>query len=76
MRKELLVSEPELEKMRHDLYGVSVSDEKTRSVILKAYTENINILLEPHGAVAWPGLEDYPNSIEIKESQKATFYFS
>jgi len=68
----VIVKQPDLEKMRKDLYGVAVSDDITRSVIENMYRK-FNILLEPHGAVAWRGLEDYANSIEEKESKKQLF---
>jgi len=70
--KGIIVIQPDLEKMRNDLVGVSVSDEITRSVIEDIY-KKFNILLEPHGAVAWKGLEDYVNSIKEKDSQKHLF---
>jgi threonine synthase len=44
--------------MRKDFTGFWVSDEETRETILSGYKES-GILLEPHGAVAWKGLENY-----------------
>ncbi|MBU2650225.1 MAG: threonine synthase [Bacteroidetes bacterium] len=48
----------DLEKMRTDLFSVSITDEETREAIKKAYVDH-NILLEPHGAVGWAGLNRY-----------------
>lgn len=49
---------PDLESMRQDLYAVSVSDEQTRDVI-KSCFRKFGIILEPHGAVGWYGLQQY-----------------
>ncbi|MEI6454679.1 MAG: threonine synthase [bacterium] len=48
----------DLEKMRRDLFPVSISDEITKRTIKEAY-ENFGLLLEPHGAVGWAGLAAY-----------------
>lgn len=53
-----LLKPPDLEKMVRLLYAVSVSDDLTRKTIFSAY-KNDGILLEPHGAVGWYGLEKY-----------------
>jgi threonine synthase len=47
---------PDLGRMRRDLYAVSISDEETRATIKDAYQRH-GVLLEPHGAVGWAGLE-------------------
>jgi threonine synthase len=49
---------PDLERMRRDLYAVSISDDETRATIKSAY-ERYGTILEPHGAVGWAGLERY-----------------
>jgi len=49
---------PDMEAMRRDLYAVSIDDNKTRDTIKDAY-RHYNLLLEPHGAVGWAGLEHY-----------------
>ncbi|HDQ04996.1 MAG TPA: threonine synthase [Deltaproteobacteria bacterium] len=49
---------PDLEKMRKHVYSVSVSDKLTRETI-KAVYEQYKIVLEPHGAVGWAGLQAY-----------------
>jgi threonine synthase len=54
----VIIREPDLDKLRMDFYGVTVSDEDTRETILKSY-RRYRLLLEPHGAVAWSGLESY-----------------
>jgi threonine synthase len=49
---------PDLAAMRRDLYSSSISDERTR-VTIKAVWDKYRLLLEPHGAVAWRGFEDW-----------------
>ncbi|MBN2494991.1 MAG: threonine synthase [Deltaproteobacteria bacterium] len=49
---------PDLDRMRSDLYAVSVDDGRTREAIARAYRDH-GALLEPHGAVGWVGLEDF-----------------
>jgi threonine synthase len=49
---------PDMSAMRNDIYAVSITDEETRQTIKEAYIRH-NVLLEPHGAVAWAGLMKY-----------------
>ncbi len=49
---------PDLGRMRRDLFAVSIDDAETRQTIGSAY-EKHGLLLEPHGAVGWAGLERY-----------------
>ena len=49
---------PDLAAMRRDLYAVSISDDRTRATIRDAY-ERFRVLLEPHGAVGWAGLQQF-----------------
>jgi len=51
---------PDLFKMREDLFAVSVSDDETRATIKDCY-KLYRLLLEPHGAAAWKGLQTYMN---------------
>src|SRR5664280_1541852 len=53
-----ILKTPDLSKMRKDLFAVSVTDEETRKTIDEAYRK-YNLLLEPHGAIAWKGIKDY-----------------
>lgn len=54
----LIHSLPDLAKMRMDLYGASFSDQETEQAIISFY-RHYRIVLEPHGAVAWLGLQEY-----------------
>jgi threonine synthase len=49
---------PDLAAMRRDLFSSSISDERTRSTIQEVWTK-YQLLLEPHGAVAWRGFLDW-----------------
>jgi threonine synthase len=53
-----IITKPDLRRMREDLSGISVSDEDTKKTISDIYSK-YGMLLEPHGAVAWRGLEEY-----------------
>ncbi len=65
--KGQIIEQPDLEKLKNDMYAVSINDEKTKKMIAKAYKEN-NILLEPHGAVGWYGLNEYLNDEDEQKS--------
>lgn len=62
----------DLEKLRKDLFGVSVNDEQTRQTIKEAY-EQYQCLLEPHGAVGWKGLIHYLEQHPEKDDPDAVF---
>ncbi|MCF8054215.1 MAG: threonine synthase [Deltaproteobacteria bacterium] len=57
-REGFVHRQPDISAMRKNLFSVSISDEKTVATI-KAIYDKYGILLEPHGAVAWCGLEEY-----------------
>jgi threonine synthase len=48
----------DLEEMRKRIFSVAVSDRETRQTIVDAYQRH-RVILEPHGAVGWKGLEEY-----------------
>lgn len=56
--KGVMISEPDLALIRKDLFGTSVSDEETIDTIRDVYRK-FNVLMEPHGAAAWKGLDDF-----------------
>jgi len=49
---------PDLEKLRKEAVGISISDHLTRLTIQEAY-ERYGVILEPHGAVAWAALKRF-----------------
>lgn len=54
----LITKPPDLEKMREELFAVSVNEDDTRGTIKEVYRK-YKMVLEPHGAVAWKGLKEY-----------------
>ncbi len=54
----IISRKPDFEKLRKDIYAVSISEEQTRRIIKDTFN-NYRILLEPHGAVGWAGLSSY-----------------
>jgi len=49
---------PDMDSLRREIFSVSIDDETTRATIGEAY-RNDKLLLEPHGAVGWAGLNRY-----------------
>jgi threonine synthase len=70
----------DMEGLRRDLHAVSIDDEETRATIVRAYRTH-GVLLEPHGAVGWAGLERYlegrsdpePLSVSVETAHPAKF---
>ncbi len=48
----------DIEKIRRDIYAVSITDAQTEETISKEWQEH-KLLLEPHGSVGWAGLMHY-----------------
>jgi threonine synthase len=65
----IIIKVPDLKRMREDLFGVSVTDEETRITIADIYRKH-NILLEPHGAIAWRGISEYFRFYKNYNSEK------
>lgn len=63
-----LTRNPDFARLRGDLWATSVSDADTRRTVKRAWLDH-ELLLEPHGAVAWAGLERYalehPSEVSI-----------
>lgn len=53
-----MIQQPDMNALNKDFFAVSIDDKKTRETIDAAYKKH-GILLEPHGAVGWAGLETY-----------------
>lgn len=56
--KGTILQSPDLVRMRQDFSSISISDKKTRETIGSFYYQ-YGKMLEPHGAVAWAGLQEY-----------------
>jgi len=54
--------QPDLAAMRRDVFSTSVTDERTVAGV-RDFWNKFQLLLEPHGAVAWQGFQDW-NAIE------------
>jgi threonine synthase len=52
----------DMDRLRSDIYSVSINDEQTRATIKDAYDRH-SVILEPHGAVGWAGLQRYVSDI-------------
>jgi len=65
------IQAPDLAAMRRDLFSSSVSDERTRETIQEVWTK-YQLLLEPHGAVAWRGYLDWL-AAEAPEKRRSDF---
>lgn len=57
-----ILKDPDIYRLKQDMYAVSVSDQETKTTIKEVY-ERYNILLEPHGSVGWAGLQKYLQSM-------------
>jgi threonine synthase len=70
---------PEINEMRRWIFSVSITDEETKKTIRGAH-DRYGILLEPHGAVGWRGLElylerygDFPLCVSVETAHPAKF---
>ncbi|MFH1321556.1 MAG: threonine synthase [Bacteroidota bacterium] len=54
----IIKKQPSLDLIRKEMYGVSINNKETKATIKNAYDTH-QLLLEPHGAVAWGGLQHY-----------------
>jgi threonine synthase len=63
-----VIKQPDMEKIRNDMYAVSITDIHTKELIRMLYDRH-KVLLEPHGAVGWGGLRDYFHNINMDENQ-------
>ncbi|NPU83955.1 MAG: threonine synthase [Syntrophaceae bacterium] len=70
---------PDREEMQRRIFSVSVSDDETRRTIRRVY-DACGVILEPHGAVGWKGLEtwlerqgDFPLCVSLETAHPAKF---
>lgn len=63
-----ILKQPDIDKMRNDLYGVSVTDKETESAIQRCY-KDYSVILEPHGAAAWNGVQNFASTSEAFKDQ-------
>jgi len=60
-----ILKKPDLSAMQKDIFAVSISDNETKATIKNAWQDH-RLLLEPHGAVGWLGLQKYLESSDNK----------
>jgi len=58
-----IIRQPDLERLKTDMFAVSISDQQTKAMIKHAW-KNDGLLLEPHGAVGWYALYKYIEKIQ------------
>lgn len=56
--KGYLFKDADRASLLRDIWSVSVSDQRTRETIRKAWND-YHLLLEPHGAVGWAGMQQF-----------------
>ena len=66
--KGFISKSPEMEVMRKEIFSTSINDDTTKQTIKEAFDKH-NVVLEPHGAVGWKGLELYLNEYETNKDQ-------
>ncbi len=78
-RNGVVHKQPDIDGMRKKIFSVSIPDEETRKTIKKIY-DCYGVILEPHGAVGWRGLEMYierhgnkPLAISLETAHPAKF---
>ncbi|MBL6962898.1 MAG: threonine synthase [Bacteroidetes bacterium] len=59
---------PDMDQLRAEIYAVSINEDETRNTIKGAW-DNHKVLLEPHGSVAWAGLNAYLAGHQVDEDQ-------
>ncbi|HEX9046115.1 MAG TPA: threonine synthase [Verrucomicrobiae bacterium] len=59
--------QPNLTAMRRDIFSSSISDARTVTGV-KEFWNHFQLLLEPHGAVAWQGFQDWMASEPLGNS--------
>ncbi len=64
-----IFKQPDLAAMRRDLFSTSVTDERTVAGV-RDFWNKFQLLLEPHGAVAWQGFQDW---LEAEKMSRETF---
>jgi threonine synthase len=65
----LIRKSPDMRRMNDELFGVSVTDDETRYAITEIFKKH-GIMLEPHGAVAWHGMNEFLRLKGLKDSDK------
>ena len=63
-----IIKQPDLERIRRDMFAISITDQETEQTINDTYMST-KTLLEPHGAVGWAGLLNYLKAYPEEENR-------
>ncbi len=55
-----ILASPNVEKLKNDMYAISIGDAETKATIKTVYDKH-KVMIEPHGAVGWAGLQHFYN---------------
>ncbi len=64
MRRAKFTRQPDLAAMCRDIFSTSISDPRTVAGV-REFWNKFQLLLEPHGAVAWQGFQDWLEAEKI-----------
>jgi threonine synthase len=64
-----ITRQPDMQRMRDEIFGISVSEAETRATIADVYKSH-KIMLEPHGAIAYYGAESYLKTLSSAKSEQ------
>jgi threonine synthase len=64
-----ILENPDTAKLKADMFAVAITDQKTKDTIKSVYDKH-KVLIEPHGAVGWAGLQEYYKSLGDKKSEQ------
>jgi len=70
--KGCISKQPDYELMRKEIVATSIDDELTRKTIKDAYNIH-NVVLEPHGAVGWAGLNAFIKKYPEEDNAEQLF---
>lgn len=56
--KGVIHTMPDIKALHRDFFATFITDAETRKTIIEFYTK-YGVVLEPHGAVAWAGLQEF-----------------
>jgi threonine synthase len=59
--KGTILESPDVDRLKKEMFAVSISDQKTQETIKTIYDRH-KVILEPHGAVGWAGLQEFYKS--------------
>jgi threonine synthase len=71
-QRGVIIKDPDMDRIRKDFSGFSINDEETRNTIGECYRKH-GLLVEPHGAVAWKGIERFLGTKPPDLSEKQLF---